>query len=145
MESYPNSETAATEGTTTMRDNKNPSEALERIMNHLADSVLALSDEAMLAEISDAGGDPVEEADKTGHVLRQASEVLDHVTERLSNLGHAIDANHWRGGGSGYHNSCLKCGMPVSFNRKTGEMLGSALVSPCAAIGEYRVRKTAND
>ena len=128
-----------------MRDKKTPSEALEQIMNHLADSVLALSDEAVLAEVSDAGGDPVEEAEKTGNVLRQASQVLDHVTERLSNLGHAINANYWWRGRAAYHNSCLKCGMPVSFTRKTGEMLGSAVALPCAAIGEYRVAKTAND
>jgi hypothetical protein len=128
-----------------MPENKNGNESLERIMNQLADSVLALSDEAIVAELKDSGRDPVEEAEKTGNVLRQASRVLDQVTERLSGLGHSVNANYWWRDHSAYHNSCLKCGMPVSFRTKTGEMLGGAGTLPCAAKGEYRVRKMAND
>jgi hypothetical protein len=128
-----------------MPENKNSNEGLERIMNQLADSVLALSDEAIVAELKDSGGDPVEEAEKTGNVLRQASRVLDQVTERLSSLGHSVNANYWWRDRSAYHNCCLKCGMSVSFRTKTGEMLGDAVTSPCAAKEEYRVAKMAND
>jgi hypothetical protein len=128
-----------------MPENKNRNEALERIMNHLADSVLALSDEAMVAEVIDSGGDPVVEAEKTGNVLRQASQILEQVTERLSGLGHRVNANYWCRVRSAYHNNCLKCGMAVSFRTKTGEILGRAAALPCAATGEYRVAKMVND
>ena len=55
-----------------MADKKNHDEQLERIMNQLADSVLELSDEEILAEIIETGADPQEEAERTRFALRQA-------------------------------------------------------------------------
>ena len=100
-------------------------------MNQLAESVLGLSDEAILAETSEAGADPQQEAERTRSVLRQASKALDNVNKRLSNLGHTINSNDWRPGQWGYHNNCLTCGSSVSFTTATGEMQGEALDGLC--------------
>lgn len=45
-----------------MIDKKTHGERLEQLMNRLADSVLGLSDEAALAETSEVGADPEQEA-----------------------------------------------------------------------------------
>lgn len=68
-----------------MADKKNRDE-LERIMNQLADSILELSDQAILAEIRATGADPEQEAERTRLVLRQASKAFDDVNNRVSNL-----------------------------------------------------------
>jgi hypothetical protein len=122
-----------------MADKRNHEEHLERIMNQLADSVLGLSDEAILAEVSGAGGDPDGEAELTRMVLRKASQALEDVNRRLSNLGHVIDSNHWRPGHGGYHNKCLNCGSLVSFTTPTGEMQGRAVDAPCPESGQYAI------
>jgi hypothetical protein len=114
-----------------MADKTNHDERLERLMNQLAESVLGLSDEAILAEANEAGADPQREAERTRLVLRQASKVLDDVNNRLSNLGHTINSNDWRRGQRGYHNNCLNCGSSVSFTTATGEMQGEALDGLC--------------
>lgn len=46
----------------------------ETVMDQLADSVLGLSDEAILGEIGEAGAEANEEADRTRLVLRRASQ-----------------------------------------------------------------------
>lgn len=46
----------------------------ETAMKQLADSVLALSDEAIVGEIGEAGADPEEEAERTRLVLRRISQ-----------------------------------------------------------------------
>ena len=74
-----------------MADEKNHDEHLERITNQLAESVLGLSDEAIIAETTETGADPEQEAERTRLVLRQASKALDNVNKRLSNLGHTIN------------------------------------------------------
>jgi hypothetical protein len=56
-----------------MADNKNYDERLERLMNQLAESMLGLSDEAIVAETIEAGADTEQEAECTRLVLRQAS------------------------------------------------------------------------
>ena len=56
-----------------MQDNKIHGQLLERIMNHLADSVLGLSDDATLAETRETGDDPDEEAERTRSVLLKVS------------------------------------------------------------------------
>ena len=43
----------------------------EAVMNHLADSVLGLSDEAILCEIGEDGADADDEAERTRLVLRR--------------------------------------------------------------------------
>ena len=110
-------------------------------MNQLADSLLGLSDEAILAETSEAGADPQQEAERTRLVLRQASNALDNVNRRLSNLGHTINLSDWRPGQWGYHNSCLTCGSSVSFTTATGELQGEALNGLCPETDQYPIRR----
>jgi hypothetical protein len=125
----------------TMTDNKNYDDRLESLMNQLAESVLGLSDEAILAETCEAGADPQQEAERTRLVLRQASKAFDNVNNRLSNLGHAIDPNDWRYEQRGYHNNCLDCSSSVSFTTTTGEMRGEALDGLCPQSDQYTIRK----
>jgi hypothetical protein len=56
-----------------MADNKNYDERLEKLMNQLAESMLGLSDEAIVAETVEIRGDTEQEAECTRLVLRQAS------------------------------------------------------------------------
>ena len=123
-----------------MPDKKNYDDHLEKIMNRLAESVLGLSDEAILAESSEAGADPQQEAERTRLVLRQASKILDEVNNRLSNLGHTINSNDWQPGQWGYHNNWLDCGLSVSFTTATGEMQGNALDGLCPESDQYTSR-----
>ena len=110
-------------------------------MNQLAESVLGLSDEVILAETNEAGADPEQEAERTRLVLRQASKTFDNVNNRLSNLGHAINSNDWRRGQWGYYNNFLNCGSSVSFTTATGEMQGAALDGLCPESDQYLVRR----
>ena len=59
-----------------MANRKTDDERLERLMNHLADSVLSLSDDAILAEVTETGGDPEEEVERTRMVLREVSKAF---------------------------------------------------------------------
>jgi hypothetical protein len=124
-----------------MTDKKNHDERLERLMNQLAESVLGLSEEAILAETSEAGVDPQREAARTHSVLRQASKAFDSVNNRLSNLGHTINSNDWRPGQWGYHNNCLNCGSSVSFTTATAEMHGEALDGLCPQTDQSAIRR----
>ena len=124
-----------------MADKKHHDERLERLMNQLAESVLRLSDGAILAETNEAGADPEQEAERTRLVLRQASKAFDNVNNRLSNLGHAINSNDWWRGQWGFHNNCLNCGSSMSFTTATGEMQGEALDGPCPESGGYAIRR----
>ena len=119
----------------------NHDEKLERIMEQLADSVLELSDEAMLAEITESGADPQKEAERIRLALRQALETWQSVNERLSNLGHTINSNDWWRGQWGYHNTCVTCGSFVSFTAATGEMRGEALDGLCPESDPYTIRR----
>jgi hypothetical protein len=110
-------------------------------MNQLAESVLGLTDDAILAETSEAGVDPQREAERTRLVLRQASKAVDNVNKHLSNLGHTINANDWQAEPWGYRNNCRNCGSWVSFATATGEMQGEALDGPCLGSGQYTVRR----
>lgn len=124
-----------------MADNKNHDDRLESLMNQLAESALVLSDEAIGAETREAGADPEQEAERTRSVLRQASKVLDNVNQRLSNLGHTINSNHWWRGQGGYHNICQTCGSFVTFTTATGEMRGDALDGQCPESDKYAIRR----
>jgi hypothetical protein len=104
----------------------------QRIMNHLADSVLELSDDEILAEARESGADPQEEAGRTSFVLRQAADTWEFENERLSNLGHTINPNYWRDVDGIYQNNCQSCGSSVSFTTSTQRMEGNALNLPCA-------------
>jgi hypothetical protein len=121
-----------------MADNKNHDEQLERIMSCLADSVLELSDEEILAETRESGADPQEEAEYTHAALRQASKALETVNKRLWILGHTVNPKHWQHGERGYHNNCRDCGLSVNFT-VAGETWGDALGRPCREKEQYRV------
>src|SRR5271167_1893343 len=122
-----------------MVDKRDYDDHLENIMNRLADSVLGLSDEAVLAEDAETGTDPQREAEHVRSVFRQASKALDTVNKRMSNLGHTINSNDWYRGHSGYHNTCVTCGSFVSFTTSTGEMRGEALDRPCLESDQYAI------
>jgi hypothetical protein len=98
--------------------------------------VLGLSDEAILAEVNEAGGNMGQEAEWTRQVLRGASKVFDNVNKHLSVLGHAVNSNDWQHGERGYHNNCRDCGLSVNLN-VAGEVWGDALGKPCAGGGWY--------
>jgi hypothetical protein len=110
-------------------------------MNQLAESVLGLSDEAVLAETSEVGADPEQQAERTHSALRQASKALDNVNKHLSDLGHTVNSNDWYRGHSGYHNTCATCGSFVSFTPETGDMRGEALYGPCPESDRYASRR----
>jgi hypothetical protein len=125
----------------TMTDNKNYEDCLESLMNQLAESVLGLSAEAIGAETREAGADPEQEAERTRSILRKASKALDNVNQRLSNLGHTINSNHWWREQGGYHNVCQTCGSFVTFATATGEMRGDALDGLCPESDQYTIRR----
>jgi hypothetical protein len=123
-----------------MADNKNHDEQLERIMSCLADSVLELSDEEILAETRESGADPQEDAECTHDVFRQASKALETVNKRLWSLGHTVNPKHWQHGERGYHNNCQYCGSSVNLT-VAGEIWGDALGRPCRQNERYTVRE----
>lgn len=102
-----------------------------RIMNELADSVLTLSDGAILEEIRAAGANPHEEAERTRSALRDVSQLLENVSRQLLNLGHRINRRYWQPQRGGFYNDCLDCGSSVSFTPATGDMGGEALHRNC--------------
>jgi len=102
-----------------------------RIMNRLAESILELSDEEIVAEVRESTADPQEEADRTSSVLRKAADTWEFENERLSELGHTINQKYWRLIDGTHHNYCLSCGLPVSFTTANGEMQGEALYGSC--------------
>jgi hypothetical protein len=124
-----------------MADKKNHDERMERLMNLLAESVLGLSDEGVLAEAGEIGVDSEQEAERTQLILRQASKALELVNKRLSNLGHTVNSDDWWRGHWGYHNTCVTCGSFVSFTTATGEMRGAALDGLCPENDQYTIRK----
>ncbi len=126
---------------TNMVSKNNHDDHLEKIMNRLADSVLGLSDEGILAETTEAGGDLQREAERTRSVFRQVLKTLDTVNKRLINLGHTINSNDWYRGHRGYHNTCQTCGSFVSFTPATGEMRGEALDGLCPESDQYTIRR----
>jgi len=110
-------------------------------MNSLGESVLGISDEAILGETSEIMADPEHEAERVRSVLRQASNALNNVTERLSHLRHTVNSDSWHRGHWGYHNTCQTCGSFVSFATATGEMRGEALDGLCAGNDEYTIHR----
>jgi hypothetical protein len=124
-----------------MTDKNNHDERLETLMNQLAESVLGLTDEAVLAEASEAGTDPAQEAKRTRLALQNASKTFDSVSRRLSNLGHTINSNDWCSGESVYHNACQTCGLFVTFTTTTGEIRGEALDEVCSSLDQYTTRR----
>lgn len=114
-----------------MTDNRHDFEALENILDGLADSVLELSDEEILEEVRKSGTDPEEYAERTRDVLRLALRKFDRVNRHLQYLGHAI--MDWQAQEGSYEGRCKKCGLSVSFSATSNEIRGEASVKPCQA------------
>lgn len=125
-------------------DKRSREEILERVTSHLADSVLTLPDESILAEAGETEADLYKDAEHVRLVLSEASQVLEDVTRRLSNMGHGINPNYWHRDHRGFHTKCLNCGSSVSFTTATREAHGGALDAPCSASNEYRIPKRAS-
>ncbi len=123
-----------------MTDNKSYDEQLKRIMNHLADSVLELSDEEILAETLGNGAEPKEEAERTRAVLRRPSKALEAVNKSLRNLGHTVNPKSWKHRQRNYQNNCRDCGLSVNFT-VAGLIWGDALRGPCPKSDWYTVRE----
>jgi hypothetical protein len=120
-----------------MKQKNNREDILQRIADPLADSVLGLSDDAMLAET----GDAEEEAERTRTILKKALQKLETVNRRLSSLGHTVNPSGWRHVGSGYQNACITCGSFVSLKITTGDMRGEALGGQCPERDQYTIRR----
>ena len=126
-----------------MMHRKGQDERLARITDQLTDSIFETPDEAILAEVSDVGADPDEEAERTRTVLRKASRQLETVNRRLSNHGHMVNPKSWKRGWSGYHSTCESCGSFVSFKVDTGEMRGEALDEQCSDRNQFVIDRRA--
>lgn len=125
-----------------MADKTGHDEQLERVMNHLANSVLELSDEEILSEIDRTVGNPLQEAEHTRSVLRAVTGLLDAVNRRLLGLGHTMSLQRWQQHGErGYRNNCLNCGLSVSFTSASSEIWGNALDGPCPQTERNAVRR----
>jgi hypothetical protein len=62
-----------------MGDKKNHVARMQELYNRLADSVMELSDEAIIVESSETGTHPLDEAEHVRLVLRQSSKGLNAV------------------------------------------------------------------
>jgi hypothetical protein len=111
------------------------SERIEKIMNQLSESVLGLSDDGILAEVTAEGHDPQQEAKRVRNALEKPLDALNNVNLSLSNLGHAVNSSNWNRGPLAYHNTCLHCGLSVSFTIATAEIRGSAVQRACRTSG----------
>jgi hypothetical protein len=120
-----------------MRETKNDDERMERVMNQLADSALALSDTTILTEFIGVGEDPNNQLESVRSILRGACRSWDRVNRRLSDLGHLIDLSNWRHSHDEYTNRCVACGYPVAFLTGTGELLGEASNARCRGGSQY--------
>jgi hypothetical protein len=106
---------------------------LERLMKELAESVLKLSEDVILAESSEAGANFQQEAERTRSVLRQAAQRFQSLSRRLSDLGHTFNPKSWRSEGRVYQNRCLNCGSIVTFAAAADEVRSPALDTRCRA------------
>jgi len=108
--------------------NKDP---LKTVLDHLADPILEMSDEEILAEIRETGVDPQEVAEHTRAVLLEALQKFDNVNRRLWHLGHNIRLKDWQLREWGYENTCADCGLSVSLATSSKQPSGRALESRC--------------
>ena len=106
---------------------------IEIVLNELSQSVLRLSDDDILVEVSAASQDPTEEAKRVRDVLQRPLQTLEKMNLCLSNLGHAIDSANWKCGPLMWHNTCIHCGLAVDVTIATSEIRGSAVQKGCYA------------
>lgn len=124
-----------------MGNKRSHEEHFEKLMIQLAESILDLSDKAIVAEIGEIGADANQEAEYTHIVLLQASQTFENVNRRMSRLGHTMNTSNWRRGQGEYTNNCVDCGSLVIFTIASGEVRGRALYKPCSAGNHSRVAK----
>ena len=125
-----------------MVGDKNHNLQLKKFLDQLADSVLLLSDQDLMAEIHEAGEDPQAEAERTRAVLLRALTLFEVVNNRLSALGHTVDPKHWRRGEKIYYNNCLTCGRLVSFTTTDNGLREHALEERCPKSNENTITRT---
>jgi hypothetical protein len=126
-----------------MRDNKNDDVRMERVMNQVADSALALSDASILTELGDDRGNSNNQTEGVRKILYGACRSWGSMNRRLSSLGHMIDLSDWRYMGDDYTNRCVTCGSPVVFSIGTGEIRGAASNTRCLGVSRYVKRGAA--
>ena len=127
-----------------MSNNKRSDEAIERVLNYLADSILYESDESTLDEAYHTDADPQSSAEYTRSKLGDVSEALHGVNRRLSSLGHTIDSN-WQYNHGEYEGTCVNCGSTLSFRTGNHQSQGTALKTRCTAQYEsVRSRREAS-
>jgi hypothetical protein len=125
-----------------MVGDKNHNLQLKKLLDQLADSVLPLSDQEIMAEIHETGEDPQAEAERTRAVLRQGLTLFEAVNNRLSALGHTVDSKHWRHGEKIYYNNCLTCGRLVSFTTTDNGLREHASDERCPKSNENTIAQT---
>jgi len=118
-----------------MADRRNR-DHLERLWDELAECVFRLSDEATLAESTETGADPQEEAERTRLVLQHALQSVESVNRRLSSLGHTINPKSWKSDGNVFQNRCLNCGTILMFTAGEPRCLALYTRCPAATKGE---------
>lgn len=69
------------------KTHRDKQDELEVVMNQLAESVLELSDDEILAEIRETGADPDEVAQRTRVVLLRALQQWEEANKRFHDLG----------------------------------------------------------
>jgi hypothetical protein len=124
-----------------MGSKKKYSESIESVMNQLSESVLGLSDDGIIEEVTAAGHDPEQEAKRVRNVLEKSLQTLEKVTLCLSNLGHVINPSNWQCSPLAFHNTCQHCGLSVSVTVTTAEIRGSAVQRACKVSG-LAIRQT---
>jgi hypothetical protein len=121
-----------------MADKKNHDEHLERITNHLAESVLGLSDEAIIAETSEAGADPEPEAEATRLVLLTGVEGIGQCEQALVESWPYRQFQLLGARAVGLSQQLPKLRFISEFATATGEMQGEALEGPCPEAASTR-------
>lgn len=110
----------------TVTNKSDHDEQLKKIIDALADSVIELPAEEIIAETLESGDNPQELAERTRAVL-----LMVVLNQRLADLGHWVNEKYWHYDKQGYHNNCLTCGMSVSFTGASNEVCGDALRGRC--------------
>ncbi len=67
-----------------MGDKKNHDERVQELYNRLADSILELSDEAVIAEVSETDSDPQEEAELVRMAFKEECKQFDLAERRCT-------------------------------------------------------------
>jgi hypothetical protein len=69
--------------------------------------------------------------------------MFEAVMQKMVELGHDVNAEHWTGGERGFSNVCLNCGCEIGV-LKSGHLWGAALNAPCPYRRWYAVSNNKN-